>query len=84
MLSLRSTGLHAVTGLAAALAAALAISLPASAQEAAGAPANALKIGVIGPFTGGSADFGVPMLNGIMQAVDEINAAGGYLGRQSP
>jgi branched-chain amino acid transport system substrate-binding protein len=40
-----------------------------------------LKIGVIGPFTGASADFGNPMLNGIKLAVDEINAVGGYLGR---
>jgi branched-chain amino acid transport system substrate-binding protein len=42
---------------------------------------QALRIGVIGPFTGGSADFGVPLLNGIKLAVDEINAVGGYLGR---
>ncbi|MBC7729031.1 MAG: ABC transporter substrate-binding protein [Microbacteriaceae bacterium] len=84
MLSLPSTGLRAVTAMAAALVAALTISLPASAQgdPAAGAPGNTLKIGVIGPFTGGSADFGVPMLNGILQAVDEINAVGGYLGRK--
>jgi branched-chain amino acid transport system substrate-binding protein len=43
--------------------------------------AGPLRIGVIGPFTGASADFGVPMLNGIKLAVDEINAVGGYLGR---
>ena len=36
---------------------------------------------MIGPFTGPSADFGVPMQNGVRMAVDEINAAGGYLGR---
>ena len=41
-----------------------------------------LKIGVIGLFTGGSADFGMPMRNGIQFAVDEINAVGGYLGRK--
>ncbi|RLJ37322.1 amino acid/amide ABC transporter substrate-binding protein (HAAT family) [Acidovorax sp. 106] len=40
-----------------------------------------VRIGVIGPFTGASADFGVPMLNGIKLAVDEINAVGGYMGR---
>lgn len=40
-----------------------------------------LRIGVIGPFTGPSADFGIPMRNGIQLAVDEINAVGGYLGR---
>jgi branched-chain amino acid transport system substrate-binding protein len=86
MAFLSFTGLRAATGVAAAMAAALAFSLPASAQEnpsaAQGAPANALKIGVIGPFTGASADFGIPMLNGIQQAVDEINAGGGYLGRK--
>lgn len=63
--------------------------LSAGAQTVASAPApapslgsNTLKIGVIGPFTGPSADFGVPMLNGIQLAVDEINAVGGYLGRK--
>ena len=45
-------------------------------------PEMTLKIGVIGPFTGASADFGVPMFNGIQQAADEINAVGGYLGRK--
>ena len=53
-----------------------------SASASANASANTLKIGVIGPFTGASADFGVPMLNGILQAVEEINAVGGYLGRK--
>ncbi len=42
---------------------------------------STFKIGVIGPFTGPSADFGNPMLNGIKLAVDEINAVGGYLGK---
>jgi branched-chain amino acid transport system substrate-binding protein len=41
-----------------------------------------VRIGVIGPFTGGSADVGTTMLNGIRMAVDEINAVGGYLGRK--
>lgn len=45
------------------------------------AQAMPLRIGVIGPFTGGSADVGTTMLNGIRMAVDEINAVGGYLGR---
>ena len=45
------------------------------------AQTNTLRVGVIGPFTGPSADFGVPMLQGIQLAVDEINAVGGYLGR---
>jgi len=41
-----------------------------------------LKVGVIGPFTGPSSDFGIPMLQGVQLAVDEINAVGGYMGRQ--
>lgn len=40
-----------------------------------------VRIGLIGPFTGPSSDFGIPMMNGAQLAVDEINAAGGYLGR---
>ena len=52
--------------------------LPARAQIGSTTP---VRIGVVGPFTGASADFGVPMLNGIRLAVDEINAVGGYLGR---
>jgi branched-chain amino acid transport system substrate-binding protein len=51
------------------------------AAQAQGAATQPLRIGVIGPFTGASADFGIPMLNGIKLAVDEINAVGGYLGR---
>ena len=56
---------------------------PAQAQTPAPtAAASTLKIGLIGPFTGGSADFGIPMRNGVQHAVDEINAVGGYLGRK--
>ena len=40
-----------------------------------------IRIGLIGPFSGPSSDFGIPMKNGAQLAVDEINAAGGYLGR---
>lgn len=56
------------------------------ATSAASAPqsatTNTLRIGIVGPFTGPSADFGVPLFNGIQLAVDEINAVGGYLGRK--
>lgn len=51
------------------------------AQPAQPAQPAPLRVGVIGPFTGPSADFGVPMLQGIQLAVEEINAVGGYLGR---
>ncbi len=42
---------------------------------------QSLKIGVIGPFTGPSSDFGILMLQGVQLAVEEINAVGGYMGR---
>ena len=46
------------------------------------AAADAIKIGVIGPFTGGSSSMGVSMRDGVKLAVDEINKSGGVLGRQ--
>jgi branched-chain amino acid transport system substrate-binding protein len=52
-----------------------------SALAATAQTANPLKIGVIGPFTGPSSDFGVQMLQGIQLAAEEINAVGGYMGR---
>ncbi|MBC7604525.1 MAG: ABC transporter substrate-binding protein [Ramlibacter sp.] len=45
-------------------------------------PPPALKLGLIGPMTGGSADFGETMRNGVELALEEINAVGGYLGRR--
>jgi branched-chain amino acid transport system substrate-binding protein len=44
--------------------------------------ADPIKIGVSGPFTGGSAPMGVSMRDGVKLAVTEINAKGGVLGRQ--
>ena len=51
-----------------------------------GAPALAqtllpIRIGLIAPLSGGSADFGNSMRHGVQMAVAEINAVGGYLGR---
>ena len=51
---------------------------PVRAQTASPAP---LRIGLIAPLTGGSADFGNSMRHGAQMAVAEINAVGGYLGR---
>lgn len=51
------------------------------AATAAAQSAQPVRIGVIGPFSGPSSDFGNPMLHGVQLAVDEINAVGGYLGR---
>jgi branched-chain amino acid transport system substrate-binding protein len=43
--------------------------------------ADPIKIGVDGPFTGGSSSMGVSMRDGVRLAVDEINKSGGVLGR---
>jgi branched-chain amino acid transport system substrate-binding protein len=50
------------------------LSLPALA-------ADPIKVGLSGPFTGGSASMGVSMRDGVRLAVAEINKAGGVLGR---
>ena len=57
-----------------------AIALAASATFA--LAAEPIKIGVDGPFTGGSSSMGVSMRDGVRMATDEINKAGGVLGRQ--
>jgi branched-chain amino acid transport system substrate-binding protein len=44
--------------------------------------ADPIKIGVDGPFTGGSSSMGVSMRDGVRLAVEEINKAGGVLGRK--
>ncbi len=41
-----------------------------------------IRIGVSGPFTGGSSPMGISMRNGIRLAAEEINAQGGLLGRR--
>ena len=43
--------------------------------------ADPIKIGISGPFTGGSSAMGVSMRDGVKLAVGEINAKGGVLGR---
>ena len=43
--------------------------------------ADPIKIGVSGPYTGGSSSMGVSMRDGVKLAVEEINKAGGVLGR---
>jgi len=57
------------------LGAALAAALPAHAAEP-------IKIGISGPFTGGSSPMGLSMRDGVKLAVADINKSGGLLGRQ--
>ena len=56
-----------------ALGAALAFSGAANAQ---------IKLGVAGPITGPNAAFGAQLKNGVEQAVEDINAAGGIMGQK--
>ena len=56
-----------------ALGATLAMAGVASAQ---------IKLGVAGPLTGPNAAFGAQLKNGVEQAVEDINAAGGILGQK--
>ena len=44
--------------------------------------ADPIKLGVSGPFTGGSSSMGVSMRDGVRLATEEINKAGGVLGRK--
>jgi len=44
--------------------------------------ADPIKVGLSGPFTGGSSSMGVSMRDGVKLAVAEINKAGGVLGRE--
>ncbi|MDE2624115.1 MAG: ABC transporter substrate-binding protein [Betaproteobacteria bacterium] len=44
--------------------------------------AEPIKIGVSGPFTGGSSPMGLSMRDGVRLATEEINKAGGVLGRK--
>src|ERR1043166_794758 len=57
-----------------ALGASFALSTAAFAQD--------LPVAVAGPMTGGESAFGRQMKNGAEQAVDDINAAGGVLGKK--
>jgi len=62
-------------GLTFALATGLAIPAATCAQAQ-------VKLAVGGPITGGSAAFGAQLKNGVEQAVEDINAAGGILGQK--
>ena len=54
----------------------------ATAMLSSGAYAADIKLGVSGPFTGGSSSMGVSMRDGVRLATKEINAAGGINGNK--
>ena len=55
---------------------------PATSSEKGGRPQDAIKIGFLGPLSGDNASSGTDLLNAATLAADEINEAGGVLGRQ--
>ena len=66
-----------------ALATALSVVAPSAMAQAPAAPgAQPIRLGLILPLTGGSADMGNSARVGAQVAVEEINAVGGYLGRK--
>jgi branched-chain amino acid transport system substrate-binding protein len=69
------SGIGVTLGLATGLAAVLALATATSALAD-------IKIAVGGPITGGSAAFGAQLKQGVEQAVEDINAAGGILGQK--
>src|SRR6201747_1363750 len=60
----------------------IAVALALCAFTSASYAADPIKIGVDGPFTGGSSSMGVSMRDGVRLATAEINKSGGVLGRQ--
>ena len=66
----------------AGLVAALALAVLMAACGDGGKGSDTIPIAVVGPVTGQYASFGVQMTNGGQMAVDDINAAGGVLGKK--
>src|SRR5688572_12535491 len=54
----------------------------AGCKKGGGANGNEIPIGEFASLTGGTASFGQASHNGTQMAVEEINAAGGLLGKQ--
>ncbi|MFB6223237.1 MAG: ABC transporter substrate-binding protein [Haloarcula sp.] len=53
-----------------------------SAEDEAESSSDPIDVGVTVPFSGDLSDFGEPMLNALQMAKEDINAAGGPLGRE--
>ncbi|HET9572998.1 MAG TPA: branched-chain amino acid ABC transporter substrate-binding protein [Methyloceanibacter sp.] len=66
----------------AGLVAALALAVLMAACGDGGKGSDTIPIAVVGPVTGQYASFGAQMTNGGQMAVDDINAAGGVLGKK--
>ncbi len=51
-------------------------------QKAAPVAADTIKIGVVGPYTGDLAAYGIPTKEAVEMIAEQVNAAGGLLGKQ--
>jgi len=60
-----------------------ALALPMHVAYARNSSEATIKIGLSGPFTGGSSPMGESMRNGIRLAVEEINNIGGINGKKN-
>ena len=69
--------------LALVLSAALIAACFAGCGDSKDAKSDTIKIGGIGPITGGAAVYGQAVKNAAEMAVEEINAAGGIPGRRA-
>lgn len=65
---------------AAGTAAIMALGLTGCGEKSGSGKGGTLVIGGIGPLTGGAAQYGIAVKNGVQLAVDEINEAGGING----
>jgi len=54
----------------------------ADGEDGGAGDSDPIGVGVVIPFSGDLSDFGQPMLNGLEMALEDINAAGGPLGRE--
>jgi branched-chain amino acid transport system substrate-binding protein len=66
----------------ATLVAGAVVGAAACSKGAGGDAGDVIKVGVYGPFTGGSSPMGASMRDGARLAADEINAKGGVLGKK--
>ena len=65
-----------------AVAVAMAVVMVMSFAVAAVAASDTIKVGVLAPLTGGVAEYGNAVNNGVMLYVEELNAQGGINGKQ--
>ena len=81
----RPTGAYPTRRALVIAASLFAVSAACNKNEGGGSAASTsdpIKIGVYSPFTGGSSPMGLSMRDGVRLAAEEINAAGGVLGRK--